>query len=88
MELLDQRQKTHGDFLQNAVISQTLKLSLRCREGWHDLTAVQREAIEMICLKLSRIMSGQAEFRDHWDDIQGYAALAAKACVSPKVDVA
>ena len=40
----------------------------------------QIEALDMIALKLSRILSGQANFRDHWDDIAGYAKLASEAC--------
>ena len=34
----------------------------------------------MIALKLSRILSGQSNFKDHWDDIAGYAKLASEAC--------
>jgi len=34
----------------------------------------------MIALKLSRILSGQADFKDHWDDIAGYAKLASEVC--------
>jgi hypothetical protein len=40
----------------------------------------QIEALDMIALKLSRILSGQANFKDHWDDIAGYAKLGAEAC--------
>lgn len=79
-EILQERNKTHGSFQENAAISQTLKLSLRAREGWDDLSATHRESIEMICLKLSRIMSGQSSFKDHWDDIAGYAQLGANVC--------
>jgi hypothetical protein len=79
-EILTQRKQTHGDFTTNAAIAQTIKISLRCRDGWEDLTAVQKEGIEMICLKLSRIMSGQSNHRDHWDDIAGYAKLVADRC--------
>lgn len=79
-DLLVERKKTHGDFAANAAISQTIKIGLRCRDGWEDLTAVQKESIEMICLKLSRIMSGQSNHKDHWDDIAGYAKLAADRC--------
>ena len=79
-EILTERRKAHGDFSSNAAISQTIKVTLRCRDGWDDLTAVQKEAIEMICLKLSRIMSGQPNHRDHWDDIAGYAKLASDRC--------
>jgi hypothetical protein len=44
------------------------------------LIPVHREALDMIALKLSRILSGQANFKDHWDDIAGYAKLGSEAC--------
>lgn len=80
--LLCERQKTHGDFRSNAAISQRLKKIVRENTTIvtsTDLCDVHREALDMICLKLSRILSGQAAFKDHWDDIAGYAALAAEA---------
>lgn len=45
-----------------------------------DISPTQLEALDMICLKLSRIVTGRAMFRDHWKDIAGYAGLAAEAC--------
>ena len=72
--LLNERQKTHGSFEDNARISQALKV-LFVNEGFGDLCDVHREALDMIALKLSRILSGQADFKDHWRDIAGYAKL-------------
>lgn len=75
--LLTVRQTTHGDFEANAVISQKLKELTRLHSvGYRD--PVQREALDMIALKLSRILSGDGKFRDHWDDIAGYATLVSK----------
>lgn len=83
LHTLAERSKTHGDFLTNSVISQTLKLSLRARDGWEDLSASQREAIEMICHKLGRILAGNSNFEDHWRDIAGYATLIANQLLEP-----
>ena len=77
--LLQERQKTHGDFKQNAQISQQLK-SMFGGYGMQAFPAAQKEALDMIALKLSRILSGQANFKDHWDDIAGYAKLGSEAC--------
>lgn len=77
-ELLNQRQKTHGEFKENALISQDLKRFYRKCHGWDNMSNVQREALDMIALKMSRILSGQSCFKDHWDDIAGYAALGGK----------
>lgn len=74
-ELIVERNKTHGDFQSNAKISQELKQLLRALTT-APLTDVQQEALDMICLKISRICSGQAGYADHWADIAGYAKLA------------
>jgi hypothetical protein len=76
-QLTDERGTTHGSFEENARISQSLK-GIMCSTKIGQYNDVQREAIDMICLKLSRIASGHANFKDHWDDISGYAHLAAK----------
>lgn len=75
--LLHARNATHGDFAQNAAISQAFKALMYTTPGWKNLSPVQRESLEMISLKLSRILSGKASVSDHWDDIAGYAKLAA-----------
>ena len=79
-ELTQERNTTHGDFTENARISQELKLTMR--STGHVLSDVHQEAVDMISLKLSRIASGHANFRDHWDDIAGYAHLAAESCAT------
>lgn len=84
---LTERKKTHGDFAHTAGTSQHLKRELRLyhRDDQHGrafdhLPCVQQEALDMICLKLSRIITGDPNHKDHWHDIAGYAALGEKAC--------
>jgi hypothetical protein len=77
--LLVERNKTHGSFRLNATISQALK-SAMYGKGVRPDNDVFCEALDMIALKLSRILSGQADYKDHWDDIAGYAKLASEAC--------
>lgn len=76
-ELIAKRSKTHGDFRHNAHVSQRLKEVIRAH--LHDqalvLTDVQQESLDQICLKISRICSGQANFPGHWKAIAGYAKL-------------
>lgn len=74
-DILQERGQTHGDFSNNARVSQALKATLQLENA--DLTDVQQEAIDMICHKLARIAAGNPNFKDHWDDIAGYATLAA-----------
>ncbi len=78
--LLQEREKTHGSFEQNASISQAIKNIYHGYGKYPTENGVHCEALDMIALKLSRILSGQANFKDHWDDIAGYAKLASEAC--------
>jgi len=73
------RKKTHGSFKEHAGVAQALKDSLRGHAGWCELTWEQREAVDMICHKLARIIAGNPNEPDHWHDIIGYARLVEKA---------
>ena len=79
-EIIEERQHTHGDFSENAEINQELKTFFRGRAGWNNLNFAQREAIDAISGKISRILSGNPNEPDHWNDIAGYATLAADRC--------
>jgi hypothetical protein len=70
--LLAERAKTHGDFRDHAMVTQRLKHEFGCITAGK-LSSVQQEAVDMILHKLGRIAAGDPNFRDHWDDIAGYA---------------
>ena len=74
---LQERKSTYGTFEDNAYISQMIKELMHTRNTWHHLSDVQQEALGMIALKLSRILSeGDGHMHaDNWHDIAGYAKL-------------
>lgn len=72
---LEERGNTHGDFSDNARVSQELKEVIADSVKYHLLNNVQKEALAMICHKMSRIVSGNPDEPDHWRDIAGYATL-------------
>lgn len=78
--LLAERQTTHGNFEDNALISQAIKDLLRSGPGWLRLSAIERESMDMIALKFSRILSGKSMSKQHWEDVRGYAALVEEKC--------
>lgn len=78
--LTQDRQSTHGDFRTNARLSQKMKTIFRSYEGWDALDDVEKEVLDMISLKISRILSGKSLERQHWEDIEGYAHLALREC--------
>lgn len=73
--LLDERQKTHGDFSVHADVTQYMKDLFRFQPNWQKLTPAMKESLDMIAHKVGRIMAGSATHNDHWDDIAGYARL-------------
>lgn len=81
LPLLEERQTTHGSFEDNAIISQSIKRMFRAGPGWLKLTDVEREAMDMIALKFSRILSGKSLEKQHWEDVVGYAKLVEEKCV-------
>ena len=77
-DILSTRAKTHGDFADTARISQDMKRIVQSEVGWDKLSDVQREVLQMIMTKIARIVSGNPNVKDHWDDIAGYAKLASE----------
>lgn len=73
--ILDEREKTHGDYYRVAMMAQELKDVMRRGKNWKTLDDTQREALEMISSKIGRILSGDPHEIDHWKDIAGYAML-------------
>lgn len=75
-KILEERGKTYGPFIDNAKVAQNLKDVV---EG--DKTCIlypdMREAIDVICSKIARIVTGDPTYIDNWDDIAGYATLVA-----------
>lgn len=75
-DTLKLRNLTHGDFAINAHIAQGLKAFIVNQPGYSSLSEIQREALDLISTKMSRILSGGFNNPDNWHDIAGYATLA------------
>lgn len=78
-ETLAERGARYGDFTDHAELAQSLKCVMLV-PGWAKLTAVKKQALEVIADKIARILTGDPEYRDNWHDIQGYAKLAEDRC--------
>jgi hypothetical protein len=76
--ILAERAKTHGSYKLHARITQDMKSVMQTQDKWAYLTNSQREALEMIVHKIGRILAGNANYADHWDDIAGYSKLVSK----------
>lgn len=78
-QLLNDRERTHGDFGLNAEIAQRLKAVFEwaLTQGANP-TARVKEATDLICTKFGRLYAGDPSEREHWVDIAGYANLIAE----------
>ena len=73
--VLNEREKTHGDYIMTADLAQTMKDWFRAQPSWGCMRRFQRESLDLIATKLSRVLSGNSDEIDHWRDISGYAQL-------------
>lgn len=74
-QTIEDREESHGDYRVQAAFSQTLKDEARGHPGWEKLSPEQRESVDMIFVKVSRLLTGSPNAADHWTDIAGYATL-------------
>ena len=86
--MLEERGKRYGEFMGHAEITQQLKECMQTHiaktghitdstPAYQLLKVDQREALDMIAHKIGRILNGDADYIDSWDDISGYAMLVA-----------
>lgn len=74
-KLISARKQQHGDWIEQSLFANQLKEVLRASKNWSALSEGQKEALDMIATKISRIVTGDPTHEDHWDDIAGYALL-------------
>lgn len=72
-ELLRERGERYGDFTALATVAQAIKALARSSR----FDDVQREGYDMIAVKLARLVCGDPDHVDSWDDIAGFAKLVA-----------
>ncbi len=80
-DILTERGQQYGPFMDHAEITQILKDEIRAhlvkRKTHLAIAFDQQEALDMICHKIGRIVNGNPNHIDSWDDIAGYARLVA-----------
>lgn len=76
-KMLEERGSRYGTFADHAAICQALKDVMHSTPGWQGLAPDQKEALEMNAHKTARILNGDPNYKDSWDDIIGYTKLVA-----------
>ena len=77
-EILAGRGARYGDFTDHARICQRLKLVIEAElslQKQRPLPHIHKQALDVICDKIARIINGDESYVDNWDDIAGYAQL-------------
>jgi hypothetical protein len=74
-KLLSDRYKLYGEHADQAFISQSIKRVFQNTRNWRRLSDVQKECLEMVANKLGRILNGDPDYIDSWDDVAGYIRL-------------
>jgi hypothetical protein len=87
---LADRKHTHGPFEEFSHICQELKAIVYNSPDYAALSDVQKEVLDMTCHKLARILTGDPNHIDHWEDIAGYNVravefLRSKQCNAIKI---
>lgn len=72
---LTQRGSTHGKYKEVASLSQSMKAMMKTAPKWAALSSDKRESLELISMKIARILHGDPNHTDSWTDIAGYATL-------------
>ena len=69
------RETNYGSFADNAETSQLIQ-GILFKDKDKDFSPVQKEALQLISIKLARFVNGNPDYADNWHDIAGYAKLA------------
>ena len=72
------KEQVNGPFSRQANLSQRLKRLIPfyfCRDMPEEEADIYEEALDMILHKVARVMAGNPQEVDHWQDIAGYATL-------------
>jgi len=84
-KIIEERQNTHGEFVENSRATWAILAALQSERNWHQLSDAMKHALYMIAHKMGRIVAGNPETQDHWEDIAGYATLVLDRLREPVV---
>lgn len=74
-DVLTQRGKRYGEYIDVSATSQTLKGVIEAGDAYDEMEFYMKESLAMIANKLARIVNGDPYYDDSWRDIAGYAQL-------------
>lgn len=75
--VLAERGAEYGSFQSHARITQSIKRDMKATPNWEKLSDSQKESLEMAAHKIGRILNGNQNNQDSWQDLAGYPKLVA-----------
>ena len=72
-ETLADRGDKYGDFSYMSMRIRSIQKSIHGCCGYGQLAPYQQHALDMIAVKIGRILAGNPDYDDNWRDIAGYA---------------
>ena len=75
---LDERGSSYGDYKGQCAVTRSIKRAIHDTPNWEALSDDKKESLDMIAVKMGRILNGDPEYHDSWHDISGYTELIAK----------
>ena len=75
-DTIKERTESYGDFTDNATVAQLLKDAIQMETNYPNMPPYMRESLDIICSKISRMVTGDWKHADNWLDIQGFAKLS------------
>lgn len=87
-DVLKERGVKYGNYLEQTKISEDIvkSMSRPIRRRNLQLASDQADALQMIAVKISRILNGDPDYADNWRDIAGYATLVADRLEEKETD--
>ena len=76
-DTLTERGERYGNYREQTAISNKIKEAMQEVPAYWSMESDQKDALEMIAVKMSRIVNGDPDYADNWADIAGYAMLVA-----------
>ena len=74
-DILNERERTHGDYPVQSATAQILKAAMREMPNWFSMPSYMKESLEMIATKIARMGHGDCHNSEHSLDGAGYFQL-------------
>jgi hypothetical protein len=82
-KILAERPAKHGEFEENSRATWAIMRALQAERNWPTLNDSMKHSLYMVAHKMARILAGDPQEPDHWDDIAGYAEMVAERLRTP-----